>query len=37
MTHASPISDPAPIAEAVIAALVAAGLIRPDATEEPDA
>jgi Acyl-CoA synthetases (AMP-forming)/AMP-acid ligases II len=41
MTHASPITDPAPVAEAVIAALAAAGVIRPDptrdATEESDA
>ena len=30
MTHASPITDPAPIAEAVMASLAATGVIRPD-------
>jgi len=30
LTHAAPITDPAPIAEAVRAALAAAGVIRPD-------
>lgn len=41
MTHAAPITDPAPIAEAVRAALAAAGVIRPGpshgATEESHA
>jgi len=39
MSHASPITDPAPIAEVVMDALAAAGVIDPDpahhATEEP--
>ena len=41
MTHASPITDPAPIAEAVSAALAVAGVLHPQAaqpaTEEPEA
>ena len=41
MTHASPITDPSPIVEAVLAALAAAGVIRHGpanrATEESDA
>jgi O-succinylbenzoic acid--CoA ligase len=37
MTHASPINDPAPVAEAVVVALAAAGVSRPDAPEESHA